>query len=796
MSKKIPITKAETLDSLQNKLEKFVVPKLEYFTVYQWRNGADDILNQIQESFSSSRIAVRSSALEEDGVDASHAGAYLSILDISVDSVCDLRSAIDNVVAAYDQKNQSGSSIDDNQVLIQEYVAGTLMSGVIFTHDLNTGAPYYVINYDDVTGSTSSVTSGIGDHSNRTLFVYRDASAEIRSPRFKAVVDAVKELEVRLDNQMLDIEFVMTESLVPYLLQVRPITTQPNWHPELSKRIKPALNKIKRTLHDRFRPVSGVHGRTTVFGQMPDWNPAEMIGRAPRLLALSMYETLITDRAWSIARARMGYQVPGERPLMLRLGGQPFVDTRLSFNSFLPKGLPISVSEKLVNSWVYNLGAHPELHDKVEFEVAITSYRFDLKAQCEERLASVLGENEVSTFKQALLEQFRNLVTKGHVGGISQAKHAIRKLEVAQAVAQCNEAGLLEAAAFKREIEETIEYGTAPFAILARHAFIAKGILSSFVNSGVASPKEIDQFQSGIKTVAGELVESMRGVADGTISDVEFMRRFGHLRPGTYDILAKRYDETLHLSALGGASVTEPDGPGFEFTHSQCLEMERILEADGLAEVSGTALLDYIQEAIAGREYAKFVFTRSVSNIIERIIKLGKRHGISREKLSHLSLGDIEKSLTLPESAIGDTLRNRSQLSAKENKITTAIRLPQVLFDQEGVSVIPFQVSQPNFITQKTVSAESRVLQTGYDYNEIENKIILIENADPGFDWIFSQSISGLITKYGGANSHMAIRCAEFGLPAAIGCGEQYFEAAIKAKWIVLDCSAGLMHFA
>ena len=55
----------------------------------------------------------------------------------------------------------------------------------------------------------------------------------------------------------------------------------------------------------------------------------------------------------------------------------------------------------------------------------------------------------------------------------------------------------------------------------------------------------------------------------------------------------------------------------------------------------------------------------------------------------------------------------------------------------------------------------------------IDGCIVLIESADPGFDWIFSHAITGLVTKYGGANSHMAVRCAEFGLPAAIGCGER-----------------------
>ena len=63
----------------------------------------------------------------------------------------------------------------------------------------------------------------------------------------------------------------------------------------------------------------------------------------------------------------------------------------------------------------------------------------------------------------------------------------------------------------------------------------------------------------------------------------------------------------------------------------------------------------------------------------------------------------------------------------------------------------------------------------------MNNKIILIENADPGYDWIFSYKIRGLITKYGGVNSHMSIRCEEKQLPAIIGVGEELFES-IKKK--------------
>ena len=82
-----------------------------------------------------------------------------------------------------------------------------IISGVLFSHELATGVPYYVINYDDVTGSTDSVTSGIGKYSNRTLYIRRNGQESIRSKRFKNLISAVRELEDKLKTNHIDIEF-------------------------------------------------------------------------------------------------------------------------------------------------------------------------------------------------------------------------------------------------------------------------------------------------------------------------------------------------------------------------------------------------------------------------------------------------------------------------------------------------------------------------------------------------------------------------------------------------------------
>ena len=41
---------------------------------------------------------------------------------------------------------------------------------------------------------------------------------------------------------------------------------------------------------------------------------------------------------------------------------------------------------------------------------------------------------------------------------------------------------------------------------------------------------------------------------------------------------------------------------------------------------------------------------------------------------------------------------------------------------------------------------------------------------------------------YGGANSHMAIRTAELGIPAVIGAGSRHYQLWSKAKLLELDC--------
>jgi phosphohistidine swiveling domain-containing protein len=785
------LTKAGTLKYLTPRLSRFLVPNSLSFTITDFRDNSSRLCNKVKEVFNGKTIIVRSSAIDEDGSVNTLAGEYDSVLNVPSDNLSLILDAVNLVIVSY---NKKGNCDQDNEILIQEMISDVSMSGVVFTHDMHTGAPYYVINYDDVSGLTDTVTSGDSEYSNRTLYIYRSSTNSVHSSRFKTLLFAIQELEQVIESQFLDIEFALDKDLTPYLLQVRSITTQPNWNRAVTKQIDCTLNSVKLFVKSRFKRMSGVYGKTTVLGQMPDWNPIEMIGRTPRALAASLYQVLITDHAWRIAREKMGYMVPTGHPLMVMLAGQPFIDTRLSFHSYLPKSIPSEIGEKLVNRWVEALKSSPELHDKVEFDVAITAYSFDFDEKIEKLVGDALTSAEKKIFKEAHLQQIKRLLGEEGSGTISSALDKINILNDRN-INKTNDANQLSLSSLFTMVDECIHLGTVPFAILARHGFIAKTILLSLNRIGIISNEDVVKIQEGVHTVASELVDDMISFQTGVLSDSEFMEIYGHLRPGTYDIISKRYDQMKDMVKSSASKVNHKKHVKiFEFSHNQQRQINFLLKKDSIG-VSANNLLEYISKAIMAREYGKFVFTRSVSSILEFLAMFGKKNGLSREEVSHIPI-DTFLNLTKNnnEKNTEDFLRKISRKELHKHEVSVAIRFPQLLTDKHGVYVIPFQVSHPNFITKKKITAPCIVLRSETYDIKLNEKIVIIEGADPGFDWIFSQNIAGLITKYGGVNSHMAIRCSEFGIPAAIGCGEQRFDMLLKSSHAHLDCSSGLIN--
>src|SRR5690606_11725266 len=115
----------------------------------------ESVLDEVADYFRGVTVIVRSSADGEDSHESAHAGEFLSVPFVDPLDREKLGEALDAVLASFGDTKDGG-------VLIQEQVLDIAMSGVLFTYDLEKLAPYYVMSYDDVTGSHDSVTAGTG----------------------------------------------------------------------------------------------------------------------------------------------------------------------------------------------------------------------------------------------------------------------------------------------------------------------------------------------------------------------------------------------------------------------------------------------------------------------------------------------------------------------------------------------------------------------------------------------------------------------------------------------------------
>ncbi len=200
-------------------------------------------------------------------------------------------------------------------------------------------------------------------------------------------------------------------------------------------------------------------------------------------------------------------------------------------------------------------------------------------------------------------------------------------------------------------------------------------------------------------------------------------------------------------------------------------------------------LISFIIKSIEARELSKFEFTKNLSVSLDLILEFANSLEISREDISNINLNAI---LELVNSS--NYLDNKETFNKiiKKNKekhlLSNALQLPDLIFSSKDIDMFFHSPLKPNFISQNSIIAQIVVLKNNSNLC-LKDKIVFIENADPGFDWIFSHNIKGLVTKYGGVASHMAIRCAEFDLPAAIGCGEKIYNSLIKENKVLLDCS-------
>ena len=786
MSNDQPVSKALTLKMLERHQRGFVIDPFLTFTVREWRQFPHKVLYRIQGKNLGPMLIVRSAALTEDSEESVPPGTYHTELNVPALSAEKISAAVEKVISSY-QRDIHGGSNELNEVIVQRQVLAPRMSGLIMSHEQDSENPYYLVEYDDETGRTDTVTGG---YSCKKAYILRKG---VRiPPPWNGVARAIRSIELLLQTNNLVVEFALTTDGIVHVFQARRL---------------PAIYQITQQtetgITQKIRLAQGFIGshRSTIWSNMADWNPAEMLGEHPKPLDSSLYRYLIANGTWAKARASLGYRDVTPRELIHDIAGYPYINVEASFKSLCPAALSDLLASRFVKNRIDVLRSRPELHDKVEFEVMFTCA--DVVKPARTQVLADAGfsapevifiENALTMLTSSLLTNIQTILSEDML----RRKRLMNWLQRSSLSTENVNDHIAELDYIVAALENCRDLGTFSFSRLSRLAFVARDMLGRMVVAGALTPDEYESFWRSINTTATNVVAAIHDLSNGRLSKADFNKVYGHLRPHTYDITSPRYDQSELINTTNVREQARYSKNSAEFRPDVYRRISKCLAMSGLPD-DAQKFLNFVSVSVQEREQSKFEFSALLSACLEEIAHLGEGLSLGRAELSFLTVDDIIEANNLqPErDQLKKIWAENIYFRKAEWENDARIRLPALITEADDLVVVQPTKSKPNFITSHEAEGQIVILEDSRSSPSLElsGKIVVLEAADPGYDWIFSNKIAALVTKYGGAASHMAIRAAQFGIPAVIGCGDDLYHEFYVHEYARINCAKRHIEF-
>jgi len=557
----------------------------------------------------------------------------------------------------------------------------------------------------------------------------------IKDVWLRKLIVAMKAIERRFRSSSLDVEFAIHNEVL-YILQCRPITTtQAEMNQASEAQLLKRIKSVNTSVASRFCG--------DVIGDMIDINPVELLGTAPTPLDISIFRYLFADRIVERVRRDMGYD-PLDIGLLRVVEGKPYASMRATAFSFRPLGISNRIYERMVRVYRDALVKNQALQSRVEFDLYAMS--------CGEKLERVMQEAQLNDDEKSIVrEAFLRIDT----GFLQVSKTQAETFDAFATDYEKHTRSMGDASL--GDILEHVANGTEMFVRVARLAFYWKNRFEEL------HPQEnLNSLIGGhIRSVNGQLYSDLVACRNGMISRREIIERYGHLRPGQFSVFGESYAD---------------DPNTYLFSRMRQVEVAQAKKRTHAFE--GTVEFKHVITFMQAREHMKFLFSQSLHLFATKLKHQLAQRGISEYSASRVNWNELSSCL-----------HNSIPLRCSCVEDEPPVLLPDVIVSGlTDLRVITFSEAMPSYITNSIVKARVCVLDQLGVKADVRGALVLLPNADPGYDFLFHSGTVGIITKVGGPASHMCIRAIELQMPACIGCGESVYQKLAAAHSAVLDC--------
>ena len=704
----------------------------------------DDLNNieNIVDSFSQ-KIMIRSNSSSEDKEYSSSAGKYLSIGPIERSDLENIKKSWKMVVGSYEEQ-------DNQSVIFQNYIENAKSVSVLTSYKVGSDSAYRT--FSTYYGSeTDAITSGKYSEINN-FFMHRSFDILPKKyEKYNVYLKIITQLEDLFKNKQLDIEMVLDKNNSPQLLQVRPLMGKKlnkksifDEKDVIDRNLK-NYKKLNKTTADRF-------GTNQIYSNMSDMNPAEMIGKKPDNIAFGLYKFMFTDTTWNIQRGEFGYRKYSGGKLMELFNNVAYINVNHSLNSFLTRNLQKESCEEIINYQLNKLKENPHLHDSIEFDISRSSYVFDTVEEFSKEYKNIISPSEIIKWHNDLIQidtQNKSTLEKNKKIILSTFSKLDKSFEYSK----------------KENIKLIRDTMALPFTHHSRLGFVYFAQLNSLLEKEVISEDQKKLLLLSVNSISTKMKADAYEVKIGKKTLEGFLDVYGHIRAGNYNLLSSNLKNNLNFteSLINNSEQPLEDNILPKDIYTNIEEYFTINEIP----LEASAWIDMFQEGISTRENSKFYYTKGIDGILNEV---GEKNTSDRELFDLLDIEFNEE--------------NTSDMRLKN------VLMPDLITSNEDFYFYEEMSKNGNYIGQGTVIGDVLLIDNEANRpNNLENKIVVIPAADPGWDWIFNYKIKSLITKYGGPNSHMAIRCAEHNIPAILGVGENNFTVISNSKSLEIDFS-------
>lgn len=676
--------------------------------------------------------AVRSSAINEDGENASFAGQYETITDVKAG---DIPNAVNKVISSKDVQRVKGYTESFGEedkgiaVVIQRFVRPEF-AGVIFTSDPLTGRDDKMVgNY--VKGEGEKLVSGA---ENAEVFSvgsikYRyEGNAEF-TKFAKSLWKACRKIRNSYGMPM-DIEWAVSGGKV-YILQARPITTL-------------------RRIDD---PTYRVNGSMSGYKLLTRTNVGEIFMKPVSPMTFSVLEK-IND-------------VLGLPDWLDNIYGQPYMNISVMCSAFVAFG---KTEEKAYESLKDLVGNVP-----VGIKVPISP--FDKKTFLKKVKTLIFPKEKSKLTKKQKLQMVENLadISRGLIG-------EIKSIESSDALY----------AYWNNKLQPYLNDGLSSIMAASGTAmvplFMTRGKISK-----IAGEEMSNRLCGGCVGILDSMKPLLliEDVINGTLSEEEYIRICGHRSADEMELMAPRpYEDPAFPKNL----IEEHKKSGINLHEMQENERRKFEEALSEFKAKYPSKAKWIDKQLQGfahaNDFREEIRSKGVvifSVFREYILRAGKLCGIGDDifYLSYLEMFDLLKG----EREALEYIPARRATYAEYLKYPSFPNVIMGRFEPEkwladegrrsdfycsdmADSAAPAASDVKGFPgAAGKVTGTVRVIASIDEIDQVEQGDILVTVAtNIGWTLVFPK-VSAIVTDIGAPLSHAAIVAREFGIPAVVGCG-------------------------